>query len=298
MWGCACCGQAGKRTVEHVVPQWFISRFFPGGTTYHLLVNGCDHSRRDGSQWAIDHFNRFLLDVCERCNGLLGTRFEQGSTKSAVEAFFDGRALLGDDPDLFGEWIVKTLILIGHPNTRRGHPPPDSSNQSDPLNARLVGWLPSGSPPDFLSCWVARSNRYAVGGANRERTTQLSLPSFQINHERHDAQIISFGLAGAGEQFFNFHLVYHPGVKLEHPLEGSGATRVWPAAGALALADIWPLTQDQVASWDSFWGPPYVALLDGSRNPLVQPWSTSEVATASARHRGQYLPGTLGRHEI
>lgn len=267
---------------EHVLPQWFLRRFFPGGgttpdTTYITEVDGVAVTRRDGSVRTHTDITRLFLAVCEQCNAAMSQSYEQGAIRPVTELFDGGRVRDPDDLANVCRWLAKTAVLLGHPATsdrelsraRRQLPVPDQA---------LIDWIigPVGSPlPPWTSIWVARTGRQPLpdAGAPAPEQAAIDLPSFTSSGKLYLPSSNLLILGGTSDLVL-VDVVYHPGCEVVHPFDGhAGSAKLHPETpNSFSLADLVPLSVVEASAWRSSWGWVHPVDLEPNFDPLVTPW--------------------------
>ncbi len=209
-------------------PQWLLKEFPREDGPYTIRVDQDPVTKRDGKMPRRHQaIPRVKLPVCEPCNNELDRRFEKRA-KPLIRALLAGDGevtFTAAEGDIVALWFVKTWLLHAHPSTV--HSDPGVTHPKwDGSTVDLWSWTVSNSPPpDGLSMWVTRNDR----GNDWDGITQhVRLPTLVVD----DLEIV-FRVHRLGLRNVEASLVYHPGIQIEHPLEGEGkALRLWPRAGS------------------------------------------------------------------
>jgi len=174
------------------------------------------------------------LPCCQPCNRALIKSFEL-PLRPAVEALFDLRALSAQEAADTGLWLLKTVLLLHHPEAtsrRPGDPAPWEDCGQGLFSCLSDG----GDPPEDLGLWVH--------GRDAAREGQVPLPLPTIEGDRvHACRAAGVGLG----EHLGFSLVHHPPGRLLLPGPAEAAShRLWPPSGALDPAALlrvgpWPL---------------------------------------------------------
>ena len=231
---CVLCKRArASHRGEHVLPQWYLRRELVGPGPYSWEAGGRPILDRRGVPILLDEQQRTQLPVCEVCNGQLERNFERPA-KDILSAWFDSDgtlALSAEETRNVTRWLIKTLLLLAHPQARLAHPGLDRVAQthrwSSALPAEYYAWmltseLSPADPPFGLSPWVFRRDlNDSSRGPHRRGIYLPTVADGAVSIEFRVQQIVFHGM--------NVSLVYHPGWDIEHPLEVEGrAVRLWP----------------------------------------------------------------------
>ena len=246
---CALCQTRPSTTGdgEDVWPWWLKRSPAFAGTQFTTWKNGQVVTKRDLTTPRTSiGFPGVKLPACEPCNTTLNQRFEE-SARPLILDLMDrqGMAVISaDESRIFAEWIVKTWLLLAHPDARHGEPRIiDKPWRLDLVAHDLYGWMINGaSPPDVVSLWLTRRDDNAKPS---QPTRQIPLPTVEA-----DGRVIKFQAMWVAVDFFEANLVYHPHWPIDHPLETEGrAVRMWPHSGAsLDLAALPPVSSEET-SW-------------------------------------------------
>jgi len=167
--------------------------------------------------------------MCTSCNGLLNRRFEQPA-KPLVRRLFGGPPLprlTGTELAAVAAWLLKTWILLPHPEVFHAHPLIDRAHLPmkwpSPAEPEYYRWLITGdSPPAGLSLWLHRTGDLegpAPGGDRRLVLPTVHESGRSIRFESHEVTLHGLTVT----------LAVHPGWPIDHPLELEGrAVRLWP----------------------------------------------------------------------
>ena len=213
---------------EHVWPTGFIQDIFPDKDhPYRVEIGGRPHLKRDGSPWVQNHFPRVQLPCCKPCNSVLNKRFEQ-PTKLIVRRLFSDEGavtLASTEAHLVGLWLLKTCLLLVHPEVRQestwGSIAPHRWNLTV-IPDDLYSWMANDQPPPTnLSAWMSKVRDPEPDDPPSRR---MFLPTVMADGRTTQFQVGQFGI-----RFLDIALVYHPGWPIEHPFEADGrAVRIWP----------------------------------------------------------------------
>jgi hypothetical protein len=193
------------------------------------------------------------VPACLRCSTALSDRFERAA-RPAVESLRQGELRLRPPwARAFFLWVLKTWLLTAHPAARA--PDPRSSLVRFDLAEvpdEIYGWLVEAKPPPpGLSLWATRSARTGVDGDEY----RIPLPTITADGRTTRFQGFTARLDLLDAGVLEVDLVYHPGWKIDHPLERDGrAARLWPRDGR-RVVDIGALSvlESRELSW--FRGP-------------------------------------------
>ena len=229
---CQLCNERARITREHVFPQWFLKRWPAGEGPFTTHFNREPLRTRAGKERKTDRLSPIFLDICETCHRALNAHYEVPA-KTPVRALLDdGNVLSQADVDVVARWMIKTLALSRHPNSRHegnlvrrivpGLVNFAPINPWDPFPPRLAEEIRTGVAPTEVSLWMARA-------ADDPGVSDPPLPweSWGARPPQHQ----SFTMFSAdGGEFAVFHLAYHPGRShLEHPFVATNqAVRLWP----------------------------------------------------------------------
>jgi hypothetical protein len=160
---CVFC-QSQANAPEHILRNAYINHFFPhedalhGG--YSLEIGGRPELRRDGSIWKLNNFPRIMLPCCEECNGTLNTRFEQPAEEVVRQLFSNDPAELDlYEMKLAGLWLLKTCLLLVHPEARQTarHKISLPRWNLTTIPGDMYSWMVNGQPPPVgLSVWISK----------------------------------------------------------------------------------------------------------------------------------------------
>ena len=254
---CPLCECEGEVSREHVLPEGLDDIFVVGGP-FTTEVNGEPLLRRDG---AVRRTNvtRYLLDVCEDRNGWLDKHFEKPG-QGAVRAVFTGETIEAEEVDAFARWVIKTVLLLLHPNTRR---------LSDGYEAVIRARPPwaadfarrlrdTGDIPEEISVWTHTSS---------ETAPVRDIPPLDINLQRGTALGVSFGERETGNghllelgiptsngRRLGFHIVFHDVRGLANPWEALGySVQLWPTPPQVldpnSMTDLDPNSVSYLRDW-------------------------------------------------
>ncbi|MBB5871893.1 hypothetical protein F4553_005272 [Allocatelliglobosispora scoriae] len=149
--GCVFCSGPVSGQGEHVLPNWVLYRFDNSSRSFTSKMNGTPLGR------PIPHHPRVRLkEVCGHggtgdCNRWLNMTFED-PMRPAVKKALTGIARLDETNNAkFAQWLLKTMLLLAHPQTRW-----DGSEEARGWSDYPETWLPNlkatGMFPDDLSC--------------------------------------------------------------------------------------------------------------------------------------------------
>lgn len=244
---------------EHVLPEWMLRAFTssvwsPGPYRAESSKTGVERTSEQGVLTK--------LPCCSLHNRDLNTNFEQHGKAAAKRLFgvettrrdAQGRsaawearplealdALDAAESDAFARWLVKTMVLNGHPASVR------EMNGQRVWSDRKPAGFPesvfsdvfSGRVPEGMNAWIAVAEPDAVPERHLDVAPRVSLDAavgFQTAS-------VSWGLGlrhGDGGRSLDVNVVWGPGMIVLHPDEESGAaTRIWPRPPArLRIADL------------------------------------------------------------
>lgn len=165
------------------------------------------------------------LPCCAGCNAALAARFEVPA-RPIIQRLLDhsNSKLDAAEAKLAGYWFLKTWLLLAHPERKLsffGFTLPSWP----PGRGALYSWLANGrEAPEGLSLWIFK--RGPLGDpTNESERLAIELPTIVVDTEVNKFSSFRFSLMA-----FDVSLVYHPGWRIEHPFEASGAVvRLWPA---------------------------------------------------------------------
>lgn len=187
------------------------------------------------------------LDCCKECNDELSKGFEVH--RDIVVEFFDGKSLGDVARGNVARWLLKTSLLLAHPNTQWDL---NASRQfaEKIANVRSSGWsqafgnpykwlIEGGEPPGHLSLYVHKVDATAppIDGAS------FFNPEVHVGESVIDCSVSLIQVRNVG-----LTLISHPGWAFAHPFAHSAfVTRAWPTPESMKdLADLegvsdWPL---------------------------------------------------------
>lgn len=264
---CALCTRDSTPGGEHVLPQWFLRAAFPDSDEYTTEHNGAPILKEDDdtprTQTSVD---RPKLPCCSTCNAALNDRFERQKTVKIGRRLVagDGRITLSaEEVGDLGIWLLKTLLLLSHPETTSSVPGVKIPSWNlGMVPADLYSWMTTNAPPpDGLSVWLMLR---ATDEDGTEEPPVITLPVIYADGRETAFQVKMFAI-----KRIELTLVYHPHWAIEHPLELDGrAVRMWPRT-----------TRDAV---------------DLTRLSGVVPWPVRWVSAG----RITFPPGTYGEVEL
>lgn len=253
-----CEARPSTRRGEHVWPQWYLRAHIHPPGPYEWSFNDDPILRSDGTPLAPDVLMRVKLPVCGQCNAELNSRFERASDVMLRVFGVSGRlALSANDAELVGLWLLKTWLLLSHPQVLYSEPVIDGLDiirDRRALPQRCYRWLVTGeSPPDGLSMWITRTTD--DGPARR------SGPIIPVPEVHADGEQVSFETHEVTLHGLTVVVVFHPGWPIFHSHEAEGrAVRMWPTPGAVDLGALGSVPLSQVPRWSEGWR---VVLKDG-----------------------------------
>lgn len=204
---------------------------------------------RNGAERRSPHLSRVFLEICQICHTALNTHYEDRAKEPVREILDRGNDLhTRDDVDAVARWMIKTLALYRHPNSRHEgsvfRPRPDGEDDFEPLHAwdpfpaELARAIRTGTAPTEVSLWLALATD-APGAEDPALSWDVwaTVPPEQLC-------TIGFSVAAGRAEF---QLAYHPErPDLEHPFAATGqVVRLWPdppASVSLAALTPVPLT--------------------------------------------------------
>jgi hypothetical protein len=128
-WTCPLCGRPGRRSKEHVLPEWLWKSWDPDVRT---IVSGEDHGRRI-----------IKVQVCMDCNAWMNVTFENTTRELLNELRTGRRTVLSPDRQaLLAGWLTKTLLML---NLWRDFDHDQYLKQEDYTSFRTTGQLPAGT---------------------------------------------------------------------------------------------------------------------------------------------------------
>lgn len=154
---CVMCGAAVHDRGEDTLPNWFLRRY-QDATRVIFEHQGEPILNRSGMPRAIDHVPRFLLPVCQACNGKLNDRYEN-PLRAPVRAVMDEghRLCSSHEVEGFARWWLKTVLLVKHPSTRVVvDGAPDRAGLALELSQDTYRGVRDGLFPPDLSLWLTR----------------------------------------------------------------------------------------------------------------------------------------------
>jgi hypothetical protein len=191
-----------------------------------------------------------LLPACRSCNAELDRRFEQPA-KEHLRRLFHSRgktSLVNPELELVSLWLLKTLLLLAHPAALYSDPLVDDKairwGDSEVPPRAYYSWLTDRTaPPEGLSLWVFLADEDAA--EDSEPIYKLPLPRVTA-----DDEILEFTCFQVTFHGLHLTLVFHPGWRIEHPLESNGtAIRLWPDPPHEADLSRLPLLPRRTVSW-------------------------------------------------
>ena len=244
-------------------PQWLL-RTNDNDAPWTLCKGGAILNR-DGQPSTRTTLTRVKVPVCTRCNKILSKRFETRRVQDAVLRLVaaNGEAdLTAAEAVAVGEWLVKTWLFLCHPlavfeNT------PFAGNLWERGDEDLYSWTVNGGPPPpGLSVWASKSRQDEPGDS---QPRQMHLPSIVADGRQIVFRSFEAGLIGT-----HVTLVYHPGWRIDHPLEADGAAaRMWPRPSPEPVNFT---TMPRVSSRDPMWLPgSRLTFHDGAYDPARMP---------------------------
>lgn len=231
---CQLCSARGAITREHVFPQWFLKRWPDTEGPFTMYRDGEPLRTQSGEERRSDHLSRIFLAICESCRQALNKHYEVPG-KTPVRTLLDDRHALGSQTavDVVARWMIKTLALYHHPNSRhqgnlvrpavQGMADYAPTNPWDPFPAKLADEIRTGVAPTEVSLWMARTT-------TDPEVTDPPLPweGWATRPPEHQSFI---GFSADSDEFAVFQLAYHPGRShLDHPFVATGqAVQLWPS---------------------------------------------------------------------
>lgn len=244
---------------EHVLPNWMLRAF-----TKRVWSPGPyrAESSRTGVERVSEQGVLTKLPCCQNHNGDLSKHFEQRGETAAKRLFgiessernASGRtidwlvhpleeldALDADETDALARWLVKTMILNGHPRAVRemNGQPMWTDHQPADFPESVFDELFNGRIPTGMNAWLAVSELHADTERHLDAKPRVDLGASL----RHPTASVSWGLGlrhGDGGLSLDINVVWAPDAIVVHPdEEAHKATRVWPRPPAqLRVADL------------------------------------------------------------
>ena len=223
---CALCGTGkSSKAGEHVLPGWLLDEYF-NAEDGPFTTGPPGVQEGDPDAYTVPEFQAIKLACCEQCNvHILNERFEMHGREPA-RVLIEGRGqdLSPDDACRARLWVLKTWVLLTHPQTEfknLGPYLPGVAWQEAPSS--IYSWLINGEPPPVgLSAWA-----YWQDGSQDapDDTPIIDLPTIVA-----DGTTTRFRSLDLGLRKLSVTLIYHPGWDLAHPAEADGsAIRLWPS---------------------------------------------------------------------
>lgn len=230
---CQLCNARARTTREHVYPKWFLERWPTSTGPFTTHHNGEPLRTRAGKKQQTERLSPILLAICETCHRALNAHYEVPAKTPVRTLLDDGKVLTTQaEVDVVARWMIKTLALCRHPNSRhkgnlfRRNVPGLTNfapiNPWDPFPTKLADEIRAGVAPTEVAMWMARATD--VPGVV---DPPLPWEGWGTRPPEHQ----SFTMFSVdGDEFAVFHLAYHPGRShLDHPFIATGqAVQLWP----------------------------------------------------------------------
>lgn len=246
---CVLCvtGKSGAKG-EHVLPQWFNERFIPKNSgpdeVYTIEKNGVAVTWPNTDKpIGLKKFFETCIPCCADCNSKLNSRFEQAMANIGYDSATALRNFTAAEAAVLGEWWLKTLLLLVHPEATE---PPNTEESTGagviswPLQSQdLYNWMRQGFlPPKGLSVYAYRFDAAAQ---------EVQAPDFPIPEVTADNGCFSSYVSLFGLEHLRFIVSYHPGWELDLPSVQEGTlAQLWPARGTLDLSTLVPVPAEPI----------------------------------------------------
>lgn len=224
---------------EHVLPLWFIDRTIPKNSdavdVYTVEKNGVVMKWPSGKTVGLEKFYETCVPCCADCNGKLNTRFEQAMAGIGYDSVASLRHFTSGEAAVLGEWWLKTLLLLVHPEATELKVMGESTGVGviawPRQHKNLYHWMTHALPaPNGLCVYAYKVDRSAEG---------IGDVSFPIPEVHADNGTFPSYVAAVEFEKMGLIISFHPGWSADLPGVQEGTlVQLWPHKGELDLSTL------------------------------------------------------------